>query len=87
MNNRAGTYVSNLSGDMSYQSFKPVPLPPVPSLTLNNEIVFKLVEASKNLTLLDALASFVPNINLFVSMYVRKEALLPSQIEGVKILT
>ena len=72
---------------MSYQSFKPVPLPPVPSLTLNNEIVFKRVEASKNLTLLDALASFVPNINLFVSMYVRKEALLPSQIEGVKLLT
>lgn len=84
MNNRAGTYVSNLSGDMSYQSFKPAPLPPIPSLTLNNEIVFKLVEASKNLTLLDALANFVPNINLFVSMYVRKEALLSSQIEGTQ---
>lgn len=84
MKNRAGTYVSNLSGDMSYQSFKPAPLPPVPSLTLNNEIVFKLVEASKNLTLLDALASFVPNINLLVSMYVRKEALLSSQIEGTQ---
>lgn len=84
MNNRAGRYINNLSGDMSYQSFKPAPLPPVPSLTLNNEIVFKLVEASKNLTLLDALASFVPNINLFVSMYVRKEALLSSQIEGTQ---
>lgn len=84
MKNRAGTYVSNLSGDMSYQSFKPAPLPPVPPLTLNNEIVFKLVEASKNLTLLDALASFVPNINLLVSMYVRKEALLSSQIEGTQ---
>lgn len=84
MKNRAGTYVINLSGDMSYQSFKPSPLPPVPPLTLNNEIVFKLVEASKNLTLLDALASFVPNINLLVSMYVRKEALLSSQIEGTQ---
>lgn len=84
MNTRAGRYINNLSGDMSYQSFKPAPLPPVPSLTLNNEIVFKLVEASKNLTLLDALASFVPNINLFVSMYVRKEALLSSQIEGTQ---
>lgn len=84
MKNRAGTYVINLSGDMSYQSFKPAPLPPVPPLTLNNEIVFKLVEASKNLTLLDALASFVPNINLLVSMYVRKEALLSSQIEGTQ---
>lgn len=84
MNTRAGRYINNLSGDMSYQSFKPAPLPPVPSLTLNNEIVFKLVEASKNLTLLDALASFVPNINLLVSMYVRKEALLSSQIEGTQ---
>lgn len=84
MNTRAGRYINNLSSDMSYQSFKPAPLPPVPSLTLNNEIVFKLVEASKNLTLLDALASFVPNINLLVSMYVRKEALLSSQIEGTQ---
>lgn len=84
MKNRAGTYVINLSGEMSYQSFKPAPLPPVPPLTLNNEIVFKLIEASKNLTLLDALASFVPNINLLVSMYVRKEALLSSQIEGTQ---
>ena len=84
MNTRAGRYINNLSGDMSYQSFKPAPLPPVPSLTLNNEIVFKLVEASKNLTLLDALANFVPNINLLVSIYVRKEALLSSQIEGTQ---
>ena len=84
MNNRAGKYINNLSDDMSYQSFKPAQLPPVPSLTLNNEIVFKLVEASKNLTLLDALASFVPNINLLVSIYVRKEALLSSQIEGTQ---
>ena len=84
MKNRAGTYVINLSGEMSYQSFKPAPLPPVPPLTLNNEIVFKLVEASKNLTLLDALANFVPNINLLVSIYVRKEALLSSQIEGTQ---
>ena len=84
MNNRAGKYINNLLDDMSYQSFKPAPLPPVPSLTLNNEIVFKLVEASKNLTLLDALANFVPNINLLVSMYVRKEALLSSQIEGTQ---
>ena len=84
MNNRAGKYINNLSDDMSYQSFKPASLPPVPSLTLNNEIVFKLVEASKNLTLLDALANFVPNINLLVSMYVRKEALLSSQIEGTQ---
>ena len=84
MNTRAGRYINNLSGDMSYQSFKPAPLPPVLSLTLNNEIVFKLVEASKNLTLLDALANFVPNINLLVSMYVRKEALLSSQIEGTQ---
>ena len=84
MNNRAGTYTNNLTGDMAYRSFKPAQLPPVPPIVLSNEMIFKLVEASKNLTLLDALSNLVPNIDLFVSMYVRKEALLSSQIEGTQ---
>lgn len=35
MSNRAGTLVSNLSGDMAYQSFRPAPLPPYPPIELS----------------------------------------------------
>lgn len=43
-----------------------------------------LIKAHKQLSLLDGLSQRIPNINLFVSMYVRKEALLSSQIEGTQ---
>lgn len=84
MNNRAGTFISNLSGEMAYQSFRPAPLPPNPPIDLSNELVSKLIDANKKLATLDGLSSRIPNIDLFVSMYVRKEALLSSQIEGTQ---
>jgi Fic family protein len=43
-----------------------------------------LVAANKQLALLNGLSAYIPNINLFVSMYVRKEALMSSQIEGTQ---
>ena len=82
--NRAGAFISNLSGEMSYQSFRPAPLPPNPPISLNNELVSKLIDANKKLSMLEGLSSRIPNIDLFVSMYVRKEALLSSQIEGTQ---
>lgn len=84
MSNRAGTLVSNLSGDMAYQSFRPAPLPPYPPIELSGELVTKLIDANKKLATLDGLSSRIPNMDLFVSMYVRKEALLSSQIEGTQ---
>ena len=84
MSNRAGTLVSNLSGDMAYQSFRPAPLPPNPPIELSGELVTKLIDANKKLATLDGLSSRIPNMDLFVSMYVRKEALLSSQIEGTQ---
>lgn len=51
---------------------------------MDEEIIFLLVKANRTLGILDALSSRIPNINLFVSMYVRKEALLSSQIEGTQ---
>ena len=84
MNNRAGIFVSNLSGKMAYQSFRPAPLPPNPPIELTEELVSKLVEANKKLATLDSLSSHIPSMDLFVSMYVRKEALLSSQIEGTQ---
>lgn len=82
--NRAGSFISNLSGEMSYQSFRPAPLPPNPPICLSNELVSKLIDANKKLSMLEGLSSRIPNIDLFVSMYVRKEALLSSQIEGTQ---
>ena len=84
MTNRAGAFISNLSGEMAYQSFRPAPLPPNPPIGLSNELVSKLIDANKKLATLDGLSSRIPNIDLFVSMYVRKEALLSSQIEGTQ---
>lgn len=84
MNNRAGAFISNLTGEMAYQSFRPAPLPPNPPIALSGELVAKLVEANKKLAALDGLSARIPNMDLFVSMYVRKEALLSSQIEGTQ---
>ena len=79
---KAGTQISNLSGDAAYKSFSPSPLPP--ELNIDNEMLARLTSATKALATLDALATHIPNMNLFVSMYVRKEALLSSQIEGTQ---
>ena len=82
--NRAGTYVSNLSGSAAYRSFRPSPLPPVPPLVLNEDTIRLLVDANRKLSELNTAASLLPCTDLFVSMYVRKEALMTSQIEGTQ---
>ena len=82
--NRAGEFVTNLSGDSSYSSFKPNPLPPEPALVIDSNMVSKLVKANRELVKLDTAARFIPNTDLFISMYVRKEALISSQIEGTQ---
>ena len=79
---RAGEYIDNLSGDAAYRSFRPAPLPP--HIEMDSETVSLLTDASKALAMLDTMSSYVPNMSLFVSMYVRKEALLSSQIEGTQ---
>ena len=81
---RAGEYKTNLSGEASYQSFTPSPLPPNPPIELDGDMVELMVKANKQITLLEGLATRIPNVNLFVSMYVRKEALMSSQIEGTQ---
>lgn len=84
MSNRAGTYRSNLSGELAYKSFIPNPLPPTPELEMDSELLELLIETSRKLAELDGVAKRIPNMNLFVSMYVRKEALMSSQIEGTQ---
>jgi Fic family protein len=82
--NKAGRFQTNLSGESAYQSFVPTPLPPYPPLELDEDIVNLLVAANRQLAILDALSSYIPDVNLFVSLYVRKEALMSSQIEGTQ---
>ena len=82
--NRAGLYVDNLGGEASYRSFRPNPLPPIPEIKMDEEIVRLLIEANKQLVKLDMVSQFISNADLFISMYVRKEALISSQIEGTQ---
>ena len=82
--NRAGKFVNNMPGDTSYQSFCPTPLPPVPGLEFDEAMLQILVKASRSLKQLDVSAQLIPNAELFISMYVRKEALMSSQMEGTQ---
>ena len=81
---RAGIYVDNLNGEAMYQSFKPNPLPPIPEIEMDGEIVKLLIDANKQLVKLDTASQLISNADLFISMYVRKEALISSQIEGTQ---
>ena len=78
---RAGKYINQLDG---YRAFIPAPLPPEPPLATDAELTRLLSEADHALGRLDGVTSILPNPDLFVSMYVRHEAVLSSQIEGTQ---
>ena len=84
MQNRAGYYKKNLSGVAEYKSFVPNPLPPRPAIEVDDDMMGLLIKANTQLATLDSIASRIPDMALFVSMYVRKEALMSSQIEGTQ---
>lgn len=69
---------------LCYKSFRPSPLPPTPPVDIDSDMLAKLIEANKELSFLEGVSSRIPNVDLFVSMYVRKEALMSSQIEGTQ---
>jgi Fic family protein len=80
----AGKWKTNLTGLATYKSYDPAPLPPNPSLELDAETIELLIDANNKIALLDGLSQRVSNVNMFISMYVRKEALMSSQIEGTQ---
>lgn len=84
MNDHAGYWKTNLSGEMAYQSFVPSPLPPTPPIEISEDILEQLIKANSQLAILESVATRIPDVDLFVSMYVRKEALMSSQIEGTQ---
>ena len=78
---RAGRYVVQPTG---YRAFIPAPLPPTPPVNLGGQLRERLSEADYALGRLDGAVLTLPNPELFVYMYVRKEAVLSSQIEGTQ---
>jgi len=79
--NRAGRFVTQSEG---YAAFIPKPLPPDPPLALDASLLSLLEEAVGELGRLDGVAKVIPDPDFFVSMYVRREAVLSSQIEGTQ---
>src|SRR5437764_12704121 len=82
-NSRLGTYVVKTFKDESFRAYVPPPLPPDPPLALQ-PLLALLEQANQALGRLDGLASVLPDPSLFIYLYVRKEAVLSSQIEGTQ---
>jgi len=78
---RSGRYVRQPSG---YRAFLPAALPPQPPVRLEGELQNWLSQADRALGRLDGSIQTLPYPDLFVAMYVRKEAVLSSQIEGTQ---
>jgi Fic family protein len=81
MNERAGKYIQQPTG---YKAFMPKPLPPDPALAFDDEMHNLLSKADRTLARPDGVTSVLPDPDLFIAMYVKKEALLSSQIEGTQ---
>jgi Fic family protein len=82
-NSRLGTYVSKTAAGETVRAFVPPPLPPDPPVDLTG-LYPQLDRANQALGRLDGLTTLLPDTRLFLYLYVRKEALLSSQIEGTK---
>jgi Fic family protein len=80
-NGRSGRMVRQQS---NYSAFIPNPLPPDPPILFDSSLIESLSKADRYLGRLDGVTQILPNPDLFVAMYVRKEAVLSSQIEGTQ---
>ncbi len=80
---RLGRYVLKTFENEKVRAFVPPPLPPDPAVRLDGLQVL-LEQANQAVGRLDGLASLLPDLSLFIYTYVRKEAVLSSQIEGTQ---
>ena len=81
---RIGQFVQSTGvGGETYRAYIPPPLPPNPPLNMA-QLYPLLDQANKALGQLDAMSMILPDSDLFLYMYVRKEAVLSSQIEGTQ---
>jgi Fic family protein len=83
MSGRPGSYFETAAGGEKLRAFVPPPLPPGPPLELSG-LLERLSAADRALGRLDGISQLLPDKELFLYMYVRKEAVLSSQIEGTQ---
>ena len=79
-----GRFVASVAGHVNCQAFVPAPLPPDPPLKISNKLQRSFEEASLALGRLDAITVLLHDTSLFIYSYVRKEAVMSSQIEGTQ---
>jgi len=79
-----GRYVTSIAGSEEVRAFVPAPLPPVPALELIGGVRNSLDQGLLALGRLDGAAGTLPDAHLLLYTYVRKEAVLSSQIEGTQ---
>ncbi len=81
---RTGRYEVTVTGSERVRAFVPVALPPSPSLVLDGPMRTALESAAISLGRLDGMSMLLPDRTLFMDVYIRKEAVLSSQIEGTQ---
>ena len=84
MERKIGQYVHCATAGETYRAYVPSPLPPAPPLAIDAELLTLLEQANRALGRLDGIADLLPDRNLFLYQYVRREAVVSSQIEGTQ---
>ena len=84
MERETGSWVSSSTTGESYKAFIPFPLPPDPDVIYDEEMMELRDQANRALGKLDGITTLLPDVSLFLYFYVRKEAVLSSQIEGTQ---
>ncbi len=79
-----GHYVDSIAGGVRCQAFIPDSLPPRPPLALGGKLQGRINQAMLALGRLDTISTLLPDASLFLYSYVRKEAVMSSQIEGTQ---
>lgn len=83
-NNRAGFFRNEGRGHDAFQTFIPAPLPPEPNVAMGPKMISLFGRASSAVGRLDGVATRLRNPDAFLWTYIRKEAVLSSQIEGTQ---
>ena len=83
-NSATGTYVDAVANGEPVRAFVPNQLPPDPPVRMDAKMLGLFGEASEALGGLRGVAAMLPDLHIFLYSYVRKEAVLSSQIEGTR---
>jgi len=81
---RTGEYFITTAPGEKVKAFIPFPLPPKPSIHISAKLLALLEKASLTIGKLDSLAMNMPDSSIILYQYIRKEAVLSSQIEGTQ---